>query len=77
MKMLVNSVLLYSHLWDTFVHSQPSNQKPQTMTSVLSQDERGFNEFSFDELEKNLAKEEAALAAGEGEENEEEADMFG
>ncbi|CAM9711766.1 unnamed protein product [Scytosiphon promiscuus] len=41
-------------------------------------DERGFNEFSFDDLEKNLAEQEAALAAGEaGEDEGEEADMFG
>ncbi|CAM9759796.1 unnamed protein product [Pylaiella littoralis] len=43
-------------------------------------DERGFNEFSFDEFEKNLAKEEAGvLAAGEGDEEADdgEADMFG
>ncbi|CAM9670954.1 unnamed protein product [Choristocarpus tenellus] len=43
-------------------------------------DERGFNEFSFDELEKRLAEEEAAAAAGEvlGENGEDgEEDMFG
>lgn len=41
------------------------------------QDERGFNEFSFDEFEKKLAEEEA-IAAGEGDSQEaEEADMFG
>lgn len=45
------------------------------------QDERGFNEFSFDELEKKLADEEMAAAkAAAGEivsEDGEEADMFG
>ena len=45
---------------------------------VPLQDERGFNEFSFDELEKKLAAEEAAAEAGIDEDNDgEEADMFG
>ncbi|CAM9430943.1 unnamed protein product [Ectocarpus sp. 4 AP-2014] len=39
-------------------------------------DERGFNEFSFDEFEEKLAKEEGVLAAGEGDEDEDE-DLFG
>lgn len=44
------------------------------------QDERGFNEFSFDEFEEKLAQEEGGvLAGGEGEEDADdgEADMFG
>lgn len=42
------------------------------------QDERGFNEFSFDDLEKRLAEEEAAAEAGVDEDGDaEEADMFG
>lgn len=45
---------------------------------VLLQDERGFNEFSFDELEKRLAAEEAAAEAGlDEDEDGEEGDMFG
>lgn len=45
---------------------------------VSLQDERGFNEFSFDELEKRLAAEEAAAEAGIDEDGDgEEADMFG
>lgn len=48
---------------------------------VAVQDERGFNEFSFDEFEKKLAEEESAAAkaaAGElASEDAEEADMFG
>lgn len=44
---------------------------------TLRQDERGFNEFSFDEFERKLAEEEA-IAAGDGDSQEaEEADMFG
>ncbi|CAM9283567.1 unnamed protein product [Ectocarpus sp. 12 AP-2014] len=39
-------------------------------------DERGFNEFSFDEFEEKLANEEGVLAAGEGDEDEDE-DLFG
>lgn len=46
---------------------------------LRAQDERGFNEFSFDEFEKRMAKEEAGVAAGDGAASDEaeQADMFG
>lgn len=70
----------------TFTAFSPLLRPPPPLFSFSSivtpvQDERGFNEFSFDEFEKKLAEEEAtaaAAAAGElNSEEGEEADMFG
>lgn len=42
------------------------------------QEDRGFNEFSFDEFEKQMAEEEeGVLAAGDEDGDDDEADLFG
>lgn len=50
-----------------------------SLACLTWQEDRGFNEFSFDEFEKQMAKEEAegALAAADEDGDGDEADLFG